>query len=58
MEYYIKQRLETIKLKSELKLYKEQQDILLGIILKMAPASVFVDGVLSIGKKKTRRNYD
>ena len=53
MEYYIKQRLETIKLKSELKLYKEQQDILLGIILKMAPASVFVDGVLSIGKKKT-----
>lgn len=58
MGYYIKQRLEIIKLKSELKLYKEQQDILLGMILKMAPASVFVEGVLSIGEKRTRRNHD
>ena len=53
MIVYIRQRLEIIRLRTELKFHKEQEDILLRMIVEMAPAVMFVEGVKNIGKKKT-----
>ena len=51
MDIYIRQRIETIRLQNELRFYKEQEDILLKMIVEMAPAVMFVEGIKNVGKK-------